>query len=114
MQRLSSCTHETDRLPYVKRQLFCALQSIPRESQLNYETTQADNAFKSVGHSCGTLRTAVTCANQMRSNNGVTPACLSEGHDKSTDEQVTGSSRVHIFFFGNDRAVCQTDITEQS
>jgi len=102
VQRLGNCTHKTDRLPHVKRQLFCAFQSTPHESQLNHETTHADNAFKSVGHSCGTLRTAVTCANQMRSNNVVAPACLSvclpERHDKSTDQQVTGCSRVQIFF----------------
>ena len=53
------------RLPYVNRQLFYAFQSTPHESQLKHETTHKDNAFKSVGHSCGTLRTAVTCANQM-------------------------------------------------
>jgi hypothetical protein len=59
----------------------------------------------------------VTCANQMATSNVGASACLSacpttERHDKSIDEQVTACFTRIDFLFGNDRAVCQTDITE--
>jgi len=84
---------------YMKRQLLCAFLSTLAWVTLNHETTHADNAFKSVGHSCGTLRTAVTCANQMWSNTVVAPACLSVYLSGMTNLLTNRLLAVHTYIY---------------